>query len=123
MKNTLDAALEHQRAGRLDDAEAIVRRLLAANPANAAALHALGLIALERGDVANALDLVEEATELEPSSALFMSNLAAVHHKARLVERARECAERALALDPKFAAGYINHGHALSTLGDIPGAE
>ena len=126
MKNdrrTLALALEHQRAGRIDDAEALFRRLLDADPADADALHGLGLVALGRGDIATALDLVEEATERNPQSALFMSNLAAVHHKARLVERARECAERAIALDPGFADAWINHGHALATLGDAPGAE
>src|SRR5215218_5872425 len=109
MKNdrrTLALALEHHRAGRIDDA-----------------LHGLGLVALGRGDVATALDLVEEATEHNPRSALFMSNLAAVNHRARLLERARECAERALQIDPDFADAYINLGHAFASLGDAVRAE
>jgi tetratricopeptide (TPR) repeat protein/tRNA A-37 threonylcarbamoyl transferase component Bud32 len=36
--------------------------------------------------------------------------------------KALQCAERALGIDPRFAAGYVTRGHALRSLGDLQGA-
>jgi ADP-heptose:LPS heptosyltransferase len=119
----LEQALAHHREGRLPAAETLYRRALDANPADAAALHGLGLIAFQRADYATALDLIEDASQREPSNAVFLSNLAAVYQKLDMCERARACSERAIELDPVFADGYTNHGHALCALGRVTAAE
>jgi Flp pilus assembly protein TadD len=47
--NLLAVGLKHHQAGRLAEAEASYRRLLAAHPNHADALHLLGIVALRRG--------------------------------------------------------------------------
>jgi hypothetical protein len=114
---TLELAREHHRAGRLAEAEAVYREVLRAAPASAEALHGLGLIALQRGDYASALDLIEEASGRYPSNPVFLNNLAAAYQKLSCSERALECCERALQLAPRFGPAHSNRGNALAALG------
>ncbi|MFY7962547.1 MAG: tetratricopeptide repeat protein, partial [Elsteraceae bacterium] len=62
---TLEAALaqglEHHRAGRLAEAEALYRSILEAFPQHAESLHLLGVIALQAGQPAAAVDLIGRA--------------------------------------------------------------
>src|SRR3954451_1279937 len=50
----------HQ-AGALDEAEALYRRIVAADPAHAKALHYLGALAAQRGALNDAATLIERA--------------------------------------------------------------
>ncbi|MDB5902928.1 MAG: glycosyl transferase family 9 [Betaproteobacteria bacterium] len=119
----IELALEHHRAGRLEVAQALYRSIAEADPAHAGALHGLGLIALQREDYAGALDLIEDALRLDPSNAIFASNLATAYQRLGSPERAREYSECALRLDPTLAAAHNNLGHALGSLGDNAGAQ
>jgi predicted O-linked N-acetylglucosamine transferase (SPINDLY family) len=53
--------LEHHRAGRLDEAAAVYRQVLHEKPGHGEALYLLGLIALQRGRGAEAVQLAEQA--------------------------------------------------------------
>ena len=57
----LTAALEHHRAGRLKEAEAIYRRVLEVQPRHADALHLLSVAAHHAGRPAEAIDLIGKA--------------------------------------------------------------
>jgi hypothetical protein len=119
---SIELALEHHRQGRLDVAQTLYRSIAEADPAHAGALHGLGLIALQREDYAGALDLIEDALQLDPSNAIFASNLAMAYQHVGWPERAREYSECALRLDPGLAAAHNNLGNALGALGDNTGA-
>ncbi|WP_082885257.1 tetratricopeptide repeat protein [Bradyrhizobium stylosanthis] len=69
-------ALEHHRAGRLDRAEIIYRRLLSRNPDHAGSLHLLGVVHFQRNEHARAVDYIGRAIELEPENGDFRHNLA-----------------------------------------------
>ena len=58
---TFRAGLAHHQAGRLDRAEALYRKVLAADPDYADALHLLGVLAYQCGKPAPALQLIERA--------------------------------------------------------------
>ena len=60
----MQAALEAQVAGRLDQAEGLYRRVLSGNPEVPDALHSLGLVCYERGDCQEARSLVLRALDL-----------------------------------------------------------
>jgi tetratricopeptide (TPR) repeat protein len=70
-----DAVLSEYRAlnlialGRLEEAEAVARRLTAGHAPQPAALAVLGRLALARGDAAGALALLDEAIALDPDPA------------------------------------------------------
>jgi tetratricopeptide (TPR) repeat protein len=63
-----ELALELIHAEKLDEAESVVRRLLAADPRNAHGLICLGLVARRRGDDETALDHLEAALASEPEN-------------------------------------------------------
>jgi protein O-GlcNAc transferase len=59
-------AIEHHRNGRLREAEALYREVLAATPRHADALHLLGVIALQSGHAEAAIELIGRAVEVRP---------------------------------------------------------
>jgi tetratricopeptide (TPR) repeat protein len=102
-------ALACHRSGRLTEAEALYRRLLAADPHDAEALHLLGVAADAQGEPARAVELIGQALALRETSQ-FRCNLGlALCHLERHEAAAAAC-QRALALRPDYP-------EALNTLG------
>src|SRR6185437_7365018 len=57
---------QHRGAGRLDEAEALLKQLLASKPKEPTAIHLLGIIAHQRGQLTQAIEHVKRAIELAP---------------------------------------------------------
>src|SRR5579863_7044014 len=76
---TLDQALalaeQHLQAGRLPAAEALCRDILRARPDCAPALHLLGIVVCQAGDLPGAIDLLRRATAADGTVALYHCNL------------------------------------------------
>ncbi len=119
---TLAAAVELHQAGRLDDAEAVYRALVDADPDHADALHLLGLIAHQRGDAETALGLIERAVELNGSDPRYHANLGRVRHAAGDDAGAVAAYGRALELQPDDAEVGSDLAAALIGTGDHSGA-
>jgi Tfp pilus assembly protein PilF len=114
--------VEAHQAGRLDDAEAIYRRVLAKAPKNADALHLAGVVAHQSGRHARAADLIGKAIALNDAVAQYHANRG---HALMALERAAEAArafERAAALAPGDPAPLANLGQARLRAGDAEGA-
>jgi predicted TPR repeat methyltransferase len=62
----LQAAAEHYRAGRLGEAEGIYRGILQADPNNAAAMHGMGLVALQVGKHDVAVACLRRSLAIDP---------------------------------------------------------
>ena len=73
---SLEAGLAHHRAGRLPQAEAVYRQILATQPDHADAVFLLGVAALQTGDPARALHLIIRAVKLQPRNSAYHSNMA-----------------------------------------------
>src|SRR5579859_6851601 len=74
----LKLAKTHVRSGRLDQAETLYARCLKAEPNCPEALHFLGVAALRRGKVNEAVKLVCKSIELDPGRADYHNNLATI---------------------------------------------
>jgi len=100
--------LEHHGAGRLAEAEALYREALAGEPGNIDALHFLGVIALQRGDPARAVELISAALSQNPANAPACNNLglalAALDRKPEALRRTLE----AVVLQPGYADALAN---------------
>lgn len=114
---------EHQRAGRLVEAAALVYQVLDTKPGDARALHYLGLIAYQRGQVAEAFELVQRSIALAPHIALHYSNLGEMYRRTGRPELAVHCGEQAIALEPDNAqllnclgVAYFEHGDLESAI-------
>src|SRR6266511_6076210 len=67
LQKHLLAAIEHQKANRLDQAEAIYRRILAEHPHDVDALHLQALIEVSRGRADVGLAMLQRALSLMPN--------------------------------------------------------
>jgi predicted O-linked N-acetylglucosamine transferase (SPINDLY family) len=72
--DAIELALMHHRAGRLADAEAIYRQVLAQFPQHGNALHLLGVVAHQLGKNEAALELIDRAIAIDASQGAYYSN-------------------------------------------------
>jgi len=107
-----DALALHQ-AGRLQEAEALYRQILAGDPGNSDALHLLGVAAHQQGRHDEAMALIVKAIVADASRPEFHNNLGEVHRKLGRPSQAEHSYRAALALAPDMAAAHGNLGHAL----------
>ena len=114
---TLQRAIEHHQAGRLPQAEALYREIIALDPNCADALHLLGVVALQVGRHEIAVDLIRRAAELAPNRADFHSNLGEAYRGLARLDEAAASFRRALALQPEFPAASNSLGSVLATQG------
>ena len=112
-----ELALQHHQAGQWAEAEALYREVLALDSGHAGALHYLGVLAYQVGQLEVARELIAAARELRPEDAEIRNNLGTVlWHQRKPAEAAAEF-ERALALKPGYAEAHNNLANALKDLG------
>ena len=112
VEQAMQLASQHQSAGRVAEAERILRQILQLQPQHAHALHLLGVVAHQAGRPDMALQLIGQAVVLEPAVALFHSNLAEMNRQQGRLEDAIRHGERAVALDASMASAHSNLGIA-----------
>lgn len=114
----LDSAVQAHQAGQWQHAEEIYRQVLRADPANANALHMLGVLASQRGQQHVAAGYIQEALLLDPNHPYYHSNLGiALREQGKLAEAADHF-RQAIRLQPDYAEAHLNLGNALHELGN-----
>src|SRR5258706_3956271 len=106
----LTRAFEAYKAGRLDKAEASLRRVLRSTPTYPAALNLLGLIELGRGQPAKAIKTLERALAVAPKVADLHFTLGNALRIAGRDEAALRSYAKAIELRPNLAAAHTNLG-------------
>jgi tetratricopeptide (TPR) repeat protein len=119
----LGDAMRHHKAGRLREAEAGYRRVLAANPTSPDALHMLGVLGLQVGDPAGALPLLQRAVALETRNPEYLANLGSAHLMLGQREQGIAALERALSHNPSHVQARYNLGSARLEAGDLAAAK
>lgn len=119
----LDEGMRHHQAGRLAEAEALYRRVLAADPAHADALHMMGLLALQAGRAEEAVRLIAPVARRFPNTPELQSNLGNALRALGRLEEADASYRRALALRPDFVEALNNRATVLDALGRADEAE
>ena len=117
LAQAFEAAVAHHQAGRLVDAERIYRQILDLVPDHADALHLLGVLAAQVGEVNAAIDLIGRAIAIDPNVVAYHDNLGESYRRAGQPERAIASFRRAIALRPDHAQAQCNLGNALWELG------
>ncbi len=112
-EQALQLASQHQAAGRLPEAENLLRQVLKLDPKNAHALHLLGVVTYQAGQPILALDLIRQAIAIEPKAALFYSNLAEMSRQQGRVADAIQFGQKGVEIDPTMASTHSNLGIAL----------
>lgn len=104
-------------AGRMGEAEGLVRQVLADDPRQPDALHLLGVIGTETGQAEAALPLLEQAVALAPARPEFRLGLANALYARRRWEDAVAACAAALKRRPDLAEAHNLLGLALMALG------
>jgi tetratricopeptide (TPR) repeat protein len=112
-------ALRHQQEGRIHDAVALYKRVLAFEPGYADAHNNLAAALEAQGRIEEAMAHYERALVLKPGHARAHNNLGVVLVKQGRIEEALAHYERALALQPDYANAHNNLGIALEKQGRI----
>jgi len=115
LPNLQNAIALHQQ-GQLGQAEAIYRQLLEIDPANADALHLLGVIAHQTSNHKNAVDMISHAIRINPQVSIYYSNLGNALQELKQFDAAVASFNKAIALKPDFAQAYYNLGNSLQEL-------
>ncbi len=110
-------ALEFHRQGRLPQAEKLYSDVLAVRPDYFEALHMLGLIKLQRRDLAGALRLMSDALQARPKSPEVLLDYAAVLDALGRYEEALAVFDKVLSIKRRSMEAYNNRGIVLEKLG------
>ena len=113
----IERATRHHGAGRLAEAEALYRNALEREPQNAAAMHGIGVLALQRGDAAGGAAHIVRAVALRPDIAEFHGNLGLCYRRLGRVPEAVESQRRSIELDPRKSSRHANLAVALQEEG------
>ena len=100
IQQAFDLALQNHQAGRLAEAEALYRQILAVAPLHADSLHFLGVIADQMGRHDLAVELIRKAITNNTQNPDAHCNLAGVYRKMGMLNEALEACRKALELNP-----------------------
>jgi len=123
IEQALMIASQHQEAGRLQEAETILRQILQVQPNNAHALHSLGIVAHMAGRTDLAADFVEQAIKCNDKIAIFHANRAEMCRLLGRLDESITHGQKAVALDKKMVMAHSNLGIAYFDKGDDVRAE
>jgi tetratricopeptide (TPR) repeat protein len=115
----MERALQHHRNGMFSEAGQIYRRVLAIDPRNSDALHLLGMIAYQAGDLETAADLIRQAIAIHGNGAAYYTNLATILQAQGKLEEAESMYRHALTLKPHLASIHVNLGNVLQARSDF----
>jgi Flp pilus assembly protein TadD len=110
------------RMRKVPEAAAAYEELLRRAPDSAEANHFMGLVVMQRGELARAVHLIRRSIELEPCRPEFHNNLSIVLGRMNQFPAAMAAADRAISLNPVSPEAWFNKGHALRRMGRLPEA-
>jgi tetratricopeptide (TPR) repeat protein len=113
LRRNLDLALQQHQAGRMAEAEAGYRAVLAVWPTHADALHLLGLVFHQTKRHEQALLPILRALELQPRAAEYYNSLTAIYIALKQLDAAIAAGRRAVELQPNLPEAWCNLGNAL----------
>jgi Tfp pilus assembly protein PilF len=113
INKTFQSALGYFQSGNLNEALAVCRQLLKAEPDNSEALHLSGLIFFHLGDTDSALKNLRKAVKFAPDNADAFYDLGNVLQEKGELTKAVTNYKKAVKLNPEFAEAYNNLGIAL----------
>jgi len=109
--NLIARAIEKHQLGLLEEAKLLYQQILRDFPSNADALHLLGIIHLQSGNVQDAISLINRAIKLSPNVPEYYSNLGVAYKNLHDLYGAEKSYLKAIVLNPKYAEAYNNLGN------------
>ena len=123
IQDLIARGLEQHRAGRLHEAQLLYEQVLRLDSRHPDAQHLLGVVALQRGDPASAVTLIEKAIQAQPANPGFHANLAQAWLATRHVTDALAAFRNAARLDPHNPQYVVGVASCMARLGQAAEAE
>lgn len=117
ISQALQLGIQHQRSGRLREAEGVYRQVLAAQPNQPDALYLLGTLAQNVGRLDLAADLIRQAIALNPAGLHYHIDLGTILSAQGKLDEGIAEYRRYLEADPNFATAHSNLGVTLKSKG------
>jgi len=105
------AAVAHHQRGALAEAERRYRHILTQVPAHPDSLHNLGLIALQGGNAASAVELIGKAIKADDRKAEYHYNIALAWRALNRPDQVAVHLERAIEIRGDYALAHLNLGN------------
>jgi tetratricopeptide (TPR) repeat protein len=118
-QSPLEKARELVAKGSLNEAEATLRQIIAADPNSVDARILLGTVLALEGVRGESLEQLSTAVRLRPSSANAHNQLGVALSRFLEIKPAREEFEKALELDPNLAEAHVNLSLILAQTGEL----
>lgn len=116
-QQVLVEAFAHHQAGRLAEAQAGYREVLARDERNFDAVNLLGVIALQSARPAEAAEYFARAVDIAPQNAAGHNNLGEAYRRLGRYDDAVASLERSVAQDAGYAEAHFNLGGVLRRMG------
>jgi hypothetical protein len=97
-----------EQANKLDEADDLANRVLAATPDHPHVLHVTGIVAYRKGRIAQAIERMEKSMYIAPNVALYPRNMCEVYRGAGRLDDAVTAGKRAIELSPNDSRAYFN---------------
>jgi predicted O-linked N-acetylglucosamine transferase (SPINDLY family) len=114
-----DQAVQHHRAGRLGEADALYRQVLQKRPNHTLALYYRGTIAHQSGQYQAAVELLARTIEIQPTMLEAYNYLGSAQHLAGQLDAAAQTFQALLKRKPDSADALNNLGTVLRALGRL----
>ena len=139
VRDAFRLAVEHEQAGKLDEAERLVGQILATLPEQPDALHLMGVIHARRENFADAAEMIERALATGANPGLYYRNICEIYRRLGRLDEAIAAGRRAVELnqgDPhslvnlaiiyydaaRMTEGAVCSEAAIALAPDLPGA-
>lgn len=116
-------ATEAHRSGNFDVAESLYKQVLAIDKRNAMALHLLGVLSGQRGDLSGGVRLIERALKVNPDQPDILFNLGSLSSSLGQYDKALAAFRRAAQLRRDYADAHHQMALVFEKLGDSEAAE
>jgi Flp pilus assembly protein TadD len=122
-RTALAGAYALLRRGRFVEAASVCEAVIARAPHSAAAIHLLGLVRKDAGDLPEGERLLRKSIELAPFSAEYRANLGNLLRRSRRLDEAEKAYRSALASDPNESSARLGLARTLNDQGRSAEAE
>lgn len=119
----LDLAVEQHKAGNLDLAEPLYRKVLTQDPHHVDALYLLGTLLLQKGKYTDCVAALEPLSKIRSDVADIHNNLGIAYHALGQCEAATASFQQAIRVRPDYDQAHFNLGILLEQQGQLPEAE
>jgi len=113
----IQSAIKHHRAGNLQQAEDLYKKILKKQPENVDVLHMLGVVYSDLGNYELAIKHIKKALHYNPTNYHAYYNLGNAFRDNRQPEEAIESYQKTIQLNPYFVDAYYNLGILLQDSG------